>query len=124
MGDVELNLIAIVLVLAPAVNWYVFGRVVEAAWPKPRIEYLNADVLISLGIAVSSSLAALIGVHVLRFTATGERILPPGAVAVVLAAALIVISLPNLNKLRVLAQLRRKARRGAHDRRGDLPGGS
>jgi hypothetical protein len=132
VSDVLLVVLAVVIVGLPSINWYVFGQLRAAAWPKPREPFLTSNTIVSLGIAVSSTFGGILGVHTLVFTWTEIRLLPQGFAVYLIAAALIVVSLPNIYMLRTLRRLEATARdahlhaRGLeppryHRRRDDTP---
>lgn len=121
MSDLLLVVLAIVIVGLPGITWYVFGQLRAAAWPKPREPFLTSNTIVSLGIAVSSTLGGILGVHTLVFTWTQIRLLPQGVAVYLIAGALIVVSLPNLYMLRTLRRLEATARDAHAHSRGTEP---
>lgn len=102
-------LLAAVIVICPSFTWYVFGRLGTAAAPKPREDFLTVVAIVTLGIALSSTIGAALGIHALVFAGSGgvTRLIPQGVSVYLIAAALLVVSLFELPLLRWLTELRR-----------------
>lgn len=105
MTDLWLTAVALVLIIAVPFDWYVAVRFTYAAVEKPYIPILVLAALRSVAIAIAATLAGILGAASLIYAATGQRILPTPWGAVMLAAALIVISAPNVYALRELSRV-------------------
>lgn len=102
MTDALLFIVAGVLLIAVPFDWWVAVRFIAAAVERPHIGVLTLAALRSLGIAFAATIAGLLGAQTLYFYATGERLLPSPWPAILIATALVVISLPNVYALRLL----------------------
>lgn len=99
-----LLVVAGVLVIAVPFDIYVAARFVIAALERPRIPILTLAALRSIAIAVAASIAGVLGAASIWFAWTGERLLPTPIGAILIAVALIVISIPNVYALRLLTE--------------------
>ena len=102
MTDFLLFMVAGVLLIAVPFDWWVAARFIAAALERPHIGVLTLAALRSAGIAVAATLAGILGAQTLYFYATGDRFLPSPVSAILIAVALVVISLPNVYALRLL----------------------
>lgn len=102
MIDGWLLVVIAVLVVAVPFDWYVALRFVQAAVERPHISILTLAALRSVAIAVAASIAALLGVQSIVFVSTGVRLLPTPIPTVLIAVALVIISVPNIYALRQL----------------------
>lgn len=97
-----LVVVAAVLMIAVPFDVYVAYRFVVAALEKPYIAVLTLAALRSVAIAIAAGIAGILGASSIWFAVTGERLLVPPWSTVLIAAALILISLPNVYALRLL----------------------
>ena len=104
MTDAWLTIVAVVLIITVPFDWYVAYRITYAAWVKPRSQTLNLAAGRSIAIAVAATIAGFLGITTVYFNVTGVRLLPAPWGAILIAVALIVISLPNVYALRLLRQ--------------------
>lgn len=104
MTDAWLLVVSAVLVVTVPFDWYVAYRLTFAAWVKPRSQTLNLAAGRSIAIAVAATIAGFLGMTTIYFNVTGVRVLPQPLPAILIAIALIVISLPNVYALRLLRQ--------------------
>jgi hypothetical protein len=95
VSDLVVLALAAVIVACPSFTWYVAGRLGFAARPEPREPFLTVVWFATLGIAISSTIGAALGIHALVFAGTGGvvRLLPQGVAVYLIAAALIIVSL-------------------------------
>lgn len=100
--DVLLNVIAVAVLIVPPFVYYVTARYVIAAWQKPRVPALLVTTFLLVGISVSVTTQAILGANRLYEFFTTIRIVPPIVALVLLATALLVISLPVFYALRQL----------------------
>lgn len=91
-----------VLVVAVPFDWYVAWRFIQAAVERPHIPVLTLAAARSVAIAVAASIGALLGVQSIVLATTGIRLLPTPIPTVLLAVALVIISVPNVYALRQL----------------------
>lgn len=94
--------VAVVLVVFVPFDWYVAAKFIAVARQRPYIRVLTLAALRSTAIAIAATLAAILGVQSIWFYWTGVRLLPTPIPAILIAVALVVISLPNLYALRLL----------------------
>jgi hypothetical protein len=94
--------VAAVLVVAVPFDLYVAFRFIRAAIERPHIPVLTLAALRSGAIAVAAVIAGILGLQSIVLLQTGVRVLPTPWPTVLLAVALVVISLPNVYALRVL----------------------
>ena len=105
MTDAWLLAVAAVLIIAVPFDWYVAVRFVWVAIERPYIPILILAALRSVAIAAAATIAGVLGFVSIWFAATGQRLLPTPWGAVLLAIALIIISLPNIYALRELSRV-------------------
>lgn len=96
--------VAGVLVIAVPFDIYVAVKFVIAALEEPRIPILTLAALRSVAIAIAATIAGILGIASIWFAWTDQRILPTPLGAILIALALIVISVPNVYALRLLAE--------------------
>lgn len=102
--DLILTAVAVVLIIAVPFDWYVAVKLIRAAAIRPRYRVLTLAAMRSVAIAVAASLAALLGAQSIWFQISGgQRLLPTPIPTILIAVALIVISLPNIYALRWLS---------------------
>lgn len=97
-----LVLVAAILVIAVPFDIYVAYRFVSAAVERPHIPVLTLAALRSVAIAFAATIAGMLGFSSIWFAATGERLIMPPQTTILIAAALVLISLPNVYALRLL----------------------
>lgn len=102
MSDGWLVAVALVLIVFVPFDWIVAVRFISAAVERPHIGVLTLAALRSIGIAFAATIAGILGAQSIWFAWTGERLLPSPIPAILIAVALIVISLPNVYALRLL----------------------
>jgi hypothetical protein len=100
--DAWLYVVAVLLIVAVPFDWIVAGIFIGAAIVKPRLRILNLAALRSTAIAIAATIAGLLGVQSILFGLYGVRLFPTPIPTILIAVALIVISLPNIYALRVL----------------------
>lgn len=93
---------AAVLVVAVPFDLYVAFRFIRAAIERPHIPVLTLAALRSSAIAAAAVIAGILGLQSIVFVQTGVRVIPSPWPTVLIAVALIVISLPNVYALRIL----------------------
>lgn len=102
--DAVLTVVAIVLIVAVPFDWYVAARFIAAAAVRPHYRVLTLAALRSGAIAIAATLAGILGLQSIYFQVSGgDRLIPAPVGIILLAVALIVISLPNVYALRWLA---------------------
>lgn len=104
MTDAWLIVVSAVLIITVPFDWYVAYRLTFAARIKPRSQTLNLAAGRSIAIAIAATIAGFLGMTTIYFNVTGIRLLPPPWAAILIAVALIVISVPNVYALRLLRQ--------------------
>ena len=102
MTDPWLMVVAAVLVVAVPFDVWVAVKFTRAALQRPRYRILTLAALRSVAIAIAACIAGILGAQSIYFAATGQRFLPAPIPAVLIAIALVVISLPNVYALRWL----------------------
>lgn len=103
MNDPLLVLVGVVLMIAVPFDVYVAWRFTTYALQRPRYRILTLAALRSIAIAIAAVIAGILGAQSIYFSATGERFLPTPVPTVLIAIALVVISLPNVYALRWLS---------------------
>lgn len=106
MTDPWLILVSAVLLVFVPFDWFVAGVFSGAALKGPGNWILNLAAIRSVAIAIAATIAGGLGVQSIVFVASGGtvRLLPQPIPTLLLAAALIVISLPNVYALWRLAK--------------------
>ena len=102
MIDPWLLAVAVLLIIFVPFDWIVAGIFIGAAIVKPRLRILNLAALRSTAIAIAATIAGLLGLQSILFGLYGVRLFPTPIPTILIAVALIVISLPNIYALRVL----------------------
>lgn len=123
MSDGVLAIVALVLVVALPFDIYVANRFIRAASVRPYDDVATGIALTTGCIAIAAAIAALLGIHTIRFQASGgtERLLPMGISVVLIAIAMIVISIPAAYWLAKFRAWRRKPQLHIHRRTDDDP---
>ena len=99
--DPLLTAIAGILIVFVPFDWYVAAKFIRAAYIRPRYQVLTLAALRSTAIAVAATLAGILGIQSIYFQVSGGvRLLPSPIPTILLAVALVVISLPNIYALR------------------------
>jgi len=101
--DVWLSAVIVVLIVFVPFDWYVAVKFISIAIQRPHIRVLTLAALRSVAIAFAATIAGLLGVQSIVFVTTGQRILPQPIPTILIAVALVVISLPNIYALRLLS---------------------
>jgi hypothetical protein len=81
---------------------YVAVRFIAAALERPHIHVLTLAELRSSAIAGAAVIGGVLGFSSIWFAYTGQRLLPLPIPALLIATALVLISLPNIYALRLL----------------------
>jgi hypothetical protein len=121
MSDALLAVLAAVLIATPIVTIYVARYFVKASLPSPRDHFLDAVTWALVGIAISSVMSAILGIHAYGVTFGDFELLPRGTGVFVIAAALFVVTAFEIPIFRWLrrevreAAVRRQQRRRATD---------
>lgn len=104
MTDAWLYVVAVLLLLLVPFDWVVAGIFIGIAFVRPRIRLLTLAAFRSVAIAVAATIGGVLGAQTILFNLTNGqiRLLPSPIPAVLIAVALIVISVPNIYALRVL----------------------
>jgi hypothetical protein len=104
MTDAWLIVVAVLLLILVPFDWVVAGIFIGIAFVRPRIRLLTLAAVRSVGIAIAATIGGILGAQTILFNLTnGEvRLLPTPLPAILIAVALIVISIPNIYALRVL----------------------
>lgn len=105
MTDPWLVAVAVTLIVVVPFDWYVALRFLAVARMRPYIPLLNIAAFRSVAIAIAATIAGVLGFQSIYFAVTGERFLPVPIPTVLIAIALIVVSLPNFYALRWLRRL-------------------
>ena len=123
MSDSVLDLVALVLVVALPFDIYVANRFIRAASVRPFDDVATGIALTTACIAIAAAIAAVLGVHTIRFQASGgtERLLPMGVSVVLIAVAMIVISIPAAYWLAKFRAWRHTPQIHIHRRGADHP---
>lgn len=100
--DSWLLVVAVVLVIAVPFDWFVAVKFVRVAIEKPHIGVLTLAALRSVAIAIAATIAGYLGFASIYFGLTGQRLIAPPASTILIAVALVIISLPNVYALRQL----------------------
>ena len=119
MSDGLVIAIGVVLVLAVPFDVYVAAVILAAALQPPRIAALTFMAAVSIAIAISASLSALIAVSAILFLETGQRLFPASLATLMLAIGLVVVSLPNTYFLWLLRRWRVARQAHIHRRDGE-----
>jgi len=122
VSDALLIAVSIVLMIAVPFDVYVAWRFARAALVRPRTDVGNFVALVVTSVAIAATSGGTLGIYSIVFIATGDRLIPQPLPILLLAAALIVISLPNvyvIRRFRSWASEDRIAR--VHRRVGDQP---
>ena len=101
-NDAWIIAVAAVLVLFVPFDWYVALKFIVVARQRPYIRVLTLAALRSTAIAIAATIAGILGIQSIWFYLTGERLLPQPVPAILIAIALVVVSLPNVYALRLL----------------------
>ena len=115
MNDVVLLAVAAVVVIAVPFDWFVAAKLARAARGADS-PTLNLAAGRSVAIAIAATIGGVLGIHTIAFYALGIRLIPPPFPAFMIAAALIVISIPNIYAMRLLRGWTHPYRRRREDR--------
>jgi hypothetical protein len=102
-SDLFFNGLSLLLIALPVWDWRAAWLLCRAAYKRPRIEALTASAVTSLATATAATLAAFLGLNRIEAVVTGNAagFIPTWLALLLLAAALVVISLPNIYKVRL-----------------------
>jgi len=104
LNDVLLVAVAVVLVIAVPYDWWVAYRFIVVARERPRLGVLNLAALRSIAIAIAATLGGLLGANWIAYYFNRDWLLDLPIPPVLIAIALVVISIPNVYALRLLKE--------------------
>lgn len=100
--EIAVNALTVAIVLLVPFDVYVAWSYARAAVRRPHIEALTASALSTAGVATAAVLAGILGINRLIVIGGGPAFLDGSVALLLLALALVVVSLPNLYKVRLL----------------------
>lgn len=121
MSDEVLFGVALVLVIAVPFDIYVAWRFTKAALVRPHDDVATGIALTLACIAIAATCAGVLGVHTIRFLKTGDRLIPQGLSILLIAIAVVVVSVPSAYWIRKIREWRRRPQLHVHRRGDDLP---